>query len=131
MGRQVLIIDDDTDTCKLLTRVLLKIGFCADAAYTAKEGIQLFTRKHFDIVLCDYNLGDSNGLDILIKVKEISPDTIVIIMTGYLNSNIEMELKEHGAFDYITKPIYPEVILKIFKNAMAFANNKTAVNGQQ
>ena len=77
MGRKVLIIDDDTDTCKLLSRVLLKVGFHADTAYTATEGLQLFTQKHFDIVLCDYNLGDSNGLDLLTKVKEIDPETIV------------------------------------------------------
>ena len=105
MGREVLIIDDDTDTCKLLSRVLLKVEFYASTAYTAVEGLQLFTQKHFDIVLCDYNLGDSTGLDVLTKVKEINPETIVIIMTGYLNSDIETALKENGAFDYITKPI--------------------------
>jgi two-component system response regulator HydG len=128
MGREVLIIDDDIDTCKLLSKVLLKVGFYASTAYTAVEALQLFTQKHYDIVLCDYNLGDSNGLDLLTKVKEIDPETIVIIMTGYLNSDIETALKENGAFDYISKPIYPEVILKVFKNAIAFENNKTAVN---
>lgn len=118
MAHQVLIIDDDTDTCKLLRRVLQKVGFDADTSFSVVEGLQKFNEKHYDIILCDYNIGDSSGLDVLKKVKEKEAGTIVIVMTGCLNQDIDIALKANGAFDYITKPIYPEVILKIFKNAL-------------
>ena len=118
----MLIIDDDTDTCKLLSKVLLKDGFEADAESSVTEGLRKFNEKHYDILLCDYNLGEGNGLYVLKKVKEISPGTIVIIMTGYLNSDMETTLKENGAFDYIIKPIFPD-ILKILRNAIAARNS--------
>ena len=120
MRQRMLIIDDDTDTCKLLSKVLLKDGFEADAASSVIEGLQKFNEKHYDIVLSDYIIGESNGLNVLKKVKEKSPDTIVIIMTGYLNPDIETALKENGAFGYITKPIFPGAILKVLKDAIAF-----------
>ncbi|CAN5420548.1 hypothetical protein BH10BAC2_BH10BAC2_18560 [soil metagenome] len=128
MGQQVLIIDDDTDTCKLLSRVLLKVGYNADTAFSGIQGLEKFNEKHYDIILCDYNMGDSNGLSVLKKVKERKPGTIVIIMTGYLNSDIETALKANGAFDYITKPIYPEVIFKVLKEAIDEKKSVMAIN---
>lgn len=118
MGQQVLIIDDDTDTCKLLSRVLLKVGFNSDTAFSGRQGMEKFNEKHYGIILCDYNMGDTNGLSVLRKVKEQKPGTIVIIMTGCLSSDIETTLKAHGAFCCITKPIYPEVIFKVLKDAI-------------
>jgi two-component system response regulator HydG len=61
MAKKVLIIDDDADICALLVRYLNKNGYEADAAYTASGGISKFKEENYDIVLCDYKLGDKTG----------------------------------------------------------------------
>ena len=58
MKRRILIIDDDADMCTLLDRFLTKNGYEVDTAHSAKKGIEKFKTSLFDIVLCDYRLGD-------------------------------------------------------------------------
>ena len=69
--------------CSLLNRFLTKSGFEVDTAQTANSGIEKFKSNLFDIVLCDYRLGDKkDGKDVLLEIKQLQPTTIVLIITG-------------------------------------------------
>ena len=59
--KRILIIDDDVDLCRLLGNYLQKKGFETEATHTGAKGIAKFAEKKFDIVICDYRLGDMNG----------------------------------------------------------------------
>jgi two-component system response regulator HydG len=61
MKKKILIIDDDLDMCSLLSRFLIKKGYEAEVALSGAKGIARFTEEHFDIVLCDFRLGDRDG----------------------------------------------------------------------
>lgn len=119
MGKKVLIIDDDADICALLCRYLNKNGYEAEAAYTASGGLTKFKEENFDIVLCDYKLGDKNGKDVLIEIKKINPNAIVIIITGYSHIKTAVEVIKAGAYDYIAKPLIPDEVLNVLSSASA------------
>ena len=112
MKKKVLIIDDDLDMCTLLSRFLTRHGYQADAAHSGAKGILKFKEENFDIVICDYRLGDKEGKDVLQEIKAISPKTIVLIITGYSDIKTAVDVIKMGAYDYITKPLYPDEILQ-------------------
>ncbi|MCO6496094.1 MAG: sigma-54-dependent Fis family transcriptional regulator [Chitinophagaceae bacterium] len=114
---RVLIIDDDLDMCVLLSKFLEKKGYETATAHSASKGIQKFKDEDFDIVICDFRLGDKDGKKVLVKVKEIKPSTIVIIITGYSDIKIAVDVIKHGAFDYITKPLIPDEVLSVVEKA--------------
>src|SRR5450432_127694 len=79
----ILIIDDDLDMCNLLTRFLQRKGFVTEMAHNGHKGILKFKESVYDIVLCDFRLGDKEGREVLKEIKTINTSAIVIIITGY------------------------------------------------
>lgn len=119
MNKRILIIDDDFDMCILLSKFLGKKGYDVDAAHSASKGIAKVVEGFFDIVLCDFRLGDKDGKDVLVKIKELSPETIVIIITGYSDIKTAVDVIKLGAFDYITKPLVPDEVISVIEKALA------------
>src|SRR5665647_131507 len=119
MKKKILIIDDDIDMCALLSRFLNKKGFEAEIALNGAKGLARFNEEHFDIVLCDFRLGDKDGKDVLLKIKEVKPETIVIIITGYSDIKTAVDVIKLGAFDYITKPLIPDEVINVIEKALA------------
>lgn len=116
--KKILIIDDDTYICTLLEKYLRKNGFEVEVTYTGKTGIAKLKKDRFDIVLCDFRLPDMDGKQMLSEIKELHPSSQVIIITGYSDVRMAVKLIKAGAYEYVTKPIYPEEILTIIKAAL-------------
>src|ERR1700712_2547314 len=116
--KKILIIDDDLDMCLLLSKFLSKKGYEVDTAHSGSKGLVKFKENHFDIVLCDYRLGDKEGKDVLVEIKAYSPQTIVLIMTGYSDIKTAIDVIKLGAYDYITKPLIPDEVLNVLKAAL-------------
>jgi two-component system response regulator HydG len=116
--KRILIIDDDMDMCNLLGRFLGKKGFETEAAHNGNKGIAKFKESRFDIVLCDFRLGDKEGREVLKEIKQIDPHAIVIIITGYSDIKTAVDVIKAGAFDYITKPLIPEEVLNVIGRAL-------------
>lgn len=119
MNKKILIIDDDFDMCVLLSRFLNKKGYITEVAHNGSKGLAKFNEFHFDIVLCDFRLGDKDGKDVLMKIKELKPKTIVIIITGYSDIKTAVDVIKLGAFDYITKPLIPDEVINVIEKALA------------
>lgn len=117
--KSILIIDDDVDMCTLLSGFLGKKGFETESAHNAAKGLAKFNEGHFDIVLCDFRLGDKDGKDVLLKIKDIKPATVVIIITGYSDIKIAVDVIKHGAFDYIVKPLIPDEVINVIEKAIS------------
>ena len=126
MKKKILIIDDDFDMCTLLSRFLEKKGYETESAHNGAKGLAKFNEAHFDIVLCDFRLGDKDGKDVLMKIKEAKPKTIVIIITGYSDIKIAVDVIKLGAFDYITKPLIPDEVINVIEKALASPTAATA-----
>ena len=116
--RKILIVDDDKDICLLLEKFLAKNDFEPEYELNAEDAINKLKKKEFDLVICDYRLPDSDGIDVLKKIKIINPDAAVIIITGYSDVRTAVETLKHGAYDYVTKPLYPDEILVTIEDAI-------------
>ncbi|MEO5997202.1 MAG: sigma-54 dependent transcriptional regulator [Chitinophagaceae bacterium] len=116
--KRILIIDDDLDMCALLSRFLQRNGFETESVHTGNKGIAKVTDQKFDIVLCDFRLGDKDGKDVLQEIKAINPYIIVIIITGYSDIKTAVDVIKLGAFDYITKPLIPDEVLNVIGKAL-------------
>ncbi len=116
---RILIIDDDADICLLLKKFFQKKGFEADTASNGEEGINKVKSDLPDVVLCDFKLPDYTGLEVLQKIKIINRETQVIIITGYSDVGTAVDTLKKGAFDYVTKPLYPDEILLTVNRALA------------
>lgn len=123
---RILIVDDDMDMCALLSRFLQRKGFETETAFTGNSGISKFKEQHFDIVLCDFRLGDKEGNDVLREVKSLKPSTTVIIITGYSDIKTAVDIIKQGAFDYIAKPLIPDEVLSVIKKSQTHISNTGA-----
>ncbi len=116
--KRILIIDDDMDMCSLLSRYLQRKGFETDVAHNGSKGIAKVKEVQFDVVLCDFRLGDKEGKEVLHEIKTINPQMIVIIITGYSDIKTAVDVIKQGAFDYITKPLIPDEVLNVISKAL-------------
>ena len=80
---KILIVDDDTTFCIMLRKWLEKRGFEVDTAFSYKDAVKQLDKAGFDLVLTDLRLPDKDGIDLLRVIKEKTPQTQVLLMTGY------------------------------------------------
>jgi two-component system response regulator HydG len=106
------------DMCNLLGRFLQKKGYETEASHSGGKGIAKFKESRFDVVLCDFRLGDKEGREVLKEIKNHDPYAIVIIITGYSDIKTAVDVIKAGAFDYITKPLIPEEVLNVIGRAL-------------
>lgn len=116
--QKILLIDDDRDICLLLERFLRKKDYRVDSCYKGEMAVELLKKESFDLILCDYRLPDTNGLEMLQRIRILRPEAIVIIITGYSDVRIAVQTLKYGAYDYVTKPLYPDEILITIKEAL-------------
>lgn len=115
---KILVIDDEVDICLLLKRFLERKGFLVTTAHRGADGLKAVSKTAFDLVISDFRLPDFNGLDLLKEIKALRPAVPVIIITGYSDIRMAVEVMKFGAYDYVTKPLYPEELLNVVKEAL-------------
>jgi two-component system response regulator HydG len=137
----VLLIEDDLTFSRILEGFLQKNGYQVTTYHAGKDGLKAFLSRHFDLVLLDYRLPDTTGMDLLVEMKNAHPDAAVIIMTGFSDIRTAVRAIKLGAFEYITKPVNPEELLMLAQQAQTKAKvpaakkrppltNKQFVQGQ-
>ncbi len=115
---KLLVVDDDQDITLLLQKYFTKKGFEVDIVGNGKDAITWLKDHPVDLVLCDFKLPDYNGIDILQKIKIINSEIQVIIITGYSDVKVAVEAVKKGAYEYVTKPLFPDEILMTVKSAL-------------
>lgn len=116
--QRIMIIDDDQDMCLLLNRFLTRHGYEVIEVHSGKKALEMIDSMEPDLVMSDFRLEDMEGSDILIKVKEKYPRVPFIIITGYSDIKTAVEVMKLGAYDYITKPLFPDEILLTIRKAL-------------
>lgn len=116
--KKVLVVDDDVDICMLLSAFLGKNGFEVSRAHSLKGMLSLLKEKKFDVVLCDFRLGDADGLEAIAEIHKIDASVPVIIITGYSDIKTAVTVIKSGAFDYVAKPLVPDEILHTISRAL-------------
>jgi two-component system response regulator HydG len=116
--KKILIIDDEVNVALLLSKFLTRNGFDVETASNGTAGMECLKNGDFSLVLCDFRLEDTDGREMLKNIKIQYPKTGVIIITGYSDIKMAVELIKMGAYDYITKPLYPDEILNTVNKAI-------------
>ena len=120
---KILVVDDEGDICMLLKRFLTKNGFEVETAQNGKRGLALVDEFKPDLVMTDFRLGDLTGSELLVSIKKKLPHVPVLIITGYSDIKTAISVMKQGAYDYITKPLFPDEILVTVRKALADSND--------
>ena len=119
MPSKILVIDDDNDMCLLLNRFLTRQGFEVATVNTGAAAQDWIKKNEPLLVLCDFRLDDITGAEMLVKIRERYPAVPVIIITGYSDVKDAVEVMKMGAYDYVTKPLFPDEILVTIRKALS------------
>ena len=113
----ILVVDDESIIRENLERILKEEGYAVSSVGTGREALAFLESTDVDVVLLDLNLPDINGLHVLEKTKELDPDLMIIVITGYASVDSAVKALKIGAYDYIKKPFKADVIKLILRLA--------------
>ena len=102
---RVLVVDDEPMVCLALTNWLEEENYFAQAVEDGPQAVKAVRGENWDIVLLDLRMPGMDGLEVLKEVKEIAPQTVVIMMTAYASIPGAVQAMKEGAYDYIVKPL--------------------------
>jgi len=115
---RVLIIDDEQIALRNLEHIMKKEGYEVTSTQSGTNALKLLEEQQFDLVITDLKMEKVDGNQILRRSKELSPDTEVIMITGYASLQSAILAIKKGAYDYITKPFKLDEVRKVVKEAL-------------
>jgi len=114
----LLVIDDEKSIRNTLKEVLEYEHHSVELAADGMEGLDMFAKNKYDVVLCDIKMDKMDGIEVLEKIIETGTDTPVVMISGHGNIETAVESIKKGAFDFIEKPIDLNRLLITIRNAM-------------
>jgi DNA-binding NtrC family response regulator len=115
---RILIIDDEGEMRELLAKVLEKNGYQVTAAADGGHALDLLEKEPMDLVVTDVRMPGMDGMEALKAIKELNPDTGVIVMTAFGSIDQAVQAVKEGAHDYISKPFKIDEMLLTIRNAL-------------
>ncbi|NWF68218.1 MAG: response regulator transcription factor [Chloroflexi bacterium] len=101
---QLLVVDDDRDLCHFMALILKQMGYSVSEAYGGGDALQLLRQNIYDVVLTDIMMPQLDGIKLMKEIKDIAPDTAVILITGVPSIETAVESIKTGAHSYLMKP---------------------------
>jgi len=114
----ILVVDDEESMREMLEYLLTKQGYAVTCAASGKKAIALIDETRFDLLICDIRLGDITGLDVLRASKAKHPETVVIMISAYVTTEVAVEAMNDGAYDYVPKPFDNDELKATIANAL-------------
>ncbi len=118
MDKKVLIVDDEDRVVQSIAGVLEDEGFQVATARSGEEAIEVFTRENPDVTLLDIWMPGMDGIEILKRLKWISPDCQVIMISGHATISTAMTAVKLGAFDFLEKPLSLDILTSTIYRAI-------------
>lgn len=128
MNTEILIIEDEEEMRIALTEVLIRNGYSVHTASNGIEGLELFNKEPFNMVITDVKMPKISGLEVLKEIKKQSPQIPVIMITAYGTIDNAVEAMREGAFDYILKPFSAEILDDTVLRAIRNQTGKNTAN---
>jgi EAL domain-containing protein (putative c-di-GMP-specific phosphodiesterase class I) len=116
---RALVVDDDAQIRKDMSRVLQTLGFAVDTASNGREATDLLKQQSFDVVVSDIDMPEMTGLDLLRTIRQYDLDVPLLLVTGNPGLETAMQAVQYGAFRYLTKPVDVESLSLAVKEATA------------
>jgi DNA-binding NtrC family response regulator len=115
---RILIVDDELVVRDSLQKWFDSEGYETGGAAGGREALTAIQQKQWDLALVDIKMPGMDGMDLQKKLREVDPELIVVIMTGYASVETAVQALKGGAYDYITKPIDPDELVHLVSNAL-------------
>ncbi|MDH4163185.1 MAG: sigma-54 dependent transcriptional regulator [Nitrospirota bacterium] len=115
---RILIVDDEKSMRELLSILLKKEGYDVATADNGDSALQAVQQEIYDLVITDIRMPKIDGIELLKAVKELSPETVVIVITAFASTETAVDAMKLGAYDYITKPFKNEEIRLVVQKAL-------------
>src|SRR5262245_17401913 len=119
----ILVVDDEGAIRYSVSKTLQRIGYEVDEASTGEEAVDMMKRREYEVVLTDIRMPGITGVELLKRIKDASPDAIVILMTGYASLGTAVESLRLGAHDYLIKPSSSQDIRQSVARGLERARN--------
>ena len=116
--RRILIVDDELSVRGSLAEWFKEDGFLVETAEDGQAALRAMERGPYDIVLLDLKMPGMDGISVQKRVREIDPGATIIILTAYASVQTAVEALKLGAFDYVTKPVDPDDLSNLVRNAL-------------
>ncbi len=126
--KRILIIDDDSDILAQLTKVLSRAGYETAAASSVKEAMRKIEAEAFDVVLLDFMMPKTSGIDALPELRRIRPSAKIIMITAFATIENAIDAIKNGASDYIAKPFKIEDLLTTIRRVLEEAKFEEGLN---
>ena len=117
-NEKVLVVEDDEKMLGLLKKVLTRHGLSVTICIRGWEALEKIGQDVFDLVISDIRMPGMTGLELLKQVRNLSPDTYVILMTAFGSVDSAVASMKHGAYDYITKPFKMDEFIILVRKAL-------------
>ena len=114
----ILVADDEKTMRELLARALLSRGFTVETAANGAEALEKIREQPFDMLITDLLMPNIVGMELIQQARKILPDLIVIVITGNATLETAIQALKQGAYDYITKPFAPELIIPVIERGL-------------
>ena len=121
---KLLIVDDELSVRDSLNKWFREEGYEVHVAEDANEALTRMAETKFDAALLDIKMRGTDGIELQKRLHEIDPELISIMMTGYASVETAVLALKNGAYDYVTKPLDPDEIAHIIKNALSHRRAK-------
>ncbi|MFA7361236.1 MAG: sigma-54 dependent transcriptional regulator [Candidatus Kapaibacterium sp.] len=125
MESKLIIVDDERIVRESLRHWFEEEGYIIDTAENGNEALQKFSVNKYDLALLDMKMPGMTGLELLKKIREIDENCISILITAFASVPTAIQALKDGAYDYVTKPIDPDELNNIVKNALESVKLKT------
>lgn len=124
---RILISDDDQGIRQLLTSEFVRLGYAVDAAFNGEDALEKLHQTKYDIIITDMKMPHVDGIQVLNEVKKNSPETEVIMVTGYATVENAVQAMKDGAYDFIQKPFDLEELVVLVEKALEKSEMKTLI----
>lgn len=115
---RILVVDDEKSMRDFLSIMLKKEGYEVSIAGNGEDAVRAVQAEIFDLVITDVKMPRMDGLEVLTMVKDVSPETVVLMITAFATTETAVEAMKLGAYDYITKPFKVEEIKLVIRKAL-------------
>ena len=115
---RILVVDDDQGMRDYLEIMLSREGYDVNTVPGGKKALTLCRKRKFDLVITDLKMPGMDGVDLLKSLKEVSPETMTILITGYASGETAVAAMKEGAYDYLEKNFEPDDLKKLVRDAL-------------
>ena len=122
---KILVVDDDQGMRELLEIMLTEEGYRVSTSADAGKALARCRKETFDLIITDLKMPKMDGIAFLREVKDLSPETMVILITAYASGETAVTAMNEGAYDYIEKDFAIEDLKKIIRDALTKKGVKT------